>query len=936
MTPASLSQWNLALVTALFLRPDRARTTLSRIDATGRVLEELCESQDRASAKWSFIKAFGSDPEVIKKHFTLSPSIAILTKRDGIPPNFAALYLSLLAATADDDTFQVGKFRRRFAALLEIDELEGFHFQDLPDLWKQFASWSRSRAASIGDCAVLILPDPQHETRIGHSKRLAFPSYRDELCLRSALADFAVDSRDPFQAVSRAAYERLGKFTQTFKDELSGFRSLVHAERLQEAYDSPFWGAVRDITRESEEKELAQFGRLCVQLDTADPQFPELSVLADERAFLSFGKGQAVRLPRARGPYVASWAGASLKASVSYLMSIAEKDKAFARSRLGVALKAGCLPFFLDALGGLSSDGRYFENGPCCLLMRSDTVKRIKSLASHVGLRCTEMGTEETAGTWTLLSFSAASRLFMERLALEVTAGARKLFALGWVPAMPRIAGAARYGQAVFLSPASNPYVRLEGAVAGQYAILDGSGVELAAGSLRASDEGFYIPPFQLMGIKRHAVCHFSLQIEGSSASLVLEVPVVDGAPGAPLQAAENRHSWLIDGRLGVRESLAASFLPADRTLARSGGQIGHFGASRSLFFQASINVETCTRASVEAIHPALDWLAEALSLRFQTRGALQFNELKEHLRMAGEAADIDSWRLRRTLVAGGWLQPIESPLSPHGAVAAGSRTISWIRQGGRIIARIRGMLTKQERASLANRLAPGDCIQRIVDPSMPLSIGCIELDVSSEDRALEIASMLGLRQLPQAEAAQDVLGGLLLSRTHAAEAAAPALGSTVTLWDTGTFKWIPERVSRDLLPVGSILRSEGRQRHIYFLKVDTGYRSTDSLGWALLIKAACSVEGLGTISKSGDVDWAGSLLSLPNALSSWWMHFGGGVVGVGNSGNYAFRGGNGMCIWEGIAYAGSQLPERQESRADERRTLALYILKGKRMRRVR
>lgn len=353
MAPVSLSQWNSALVRALFLRPDRARTTLSRIDATGRVLEELSGDQDRASAKRSFIKAFGRDPQAIKDQFTLSPRIAVLTKRDGIPPNFAALYLSLLAASADDDTFQVGRFRMRFAALLEIEEMESFPFGDLPALWKQFALWSKSRAASTGDCAVLLLPDPQHETRIGHAKRLAFPSYRDEIHLRNALTDSAVDSRDPFHAVSRAAHERLEKFSQTFRDELSEFRSLVSSERLQEAFDSPFWGAVRDISREEEEKELVLFGRLCVQLDTADPQFPELSVLVDERASLAFGKGQAVRLPRARGPYVAAWAGSSLKASISTLLSLAERDKAFARSRLGVALKAGCLPFFLDALGSL-------------------------------------------------------------------------------------------------------------------------------------------------------------------------------------------------------------------------------------------------------------------------------------------------------------------------------------------------------------------------------------------------------------------------------------------------------------------------------------------------------------------------------------------------------------------------------------------------------
>ena len=102
-----------------------------------------------------------------------------------------------------------------------------------------------------------------------------------------------------------------------------------------------------------------------------------------------------------------------------------------------------------------------------------------------------------------------------------------------------------------------------------------------------------------------------------------------------------------------------------------------------------------------------------------------------------------------------------------------------------------------------------------------------------------------------------------------------------------------------------------------------------------MLIKAACTAEGLGTISKVGDVDWAGVLLSLPNAISSWWMHFGGGVVGISDSGSYAFRGGNGMRVWEGTANLGRQLPERRENRAGERRTLALSLLKGNGMRRV-
>ena len=598
-------------------------------------------------------------------------------------------------------------------------------------------------------------------------------------------------------------------------------------------------------------------------------------------------------------------------------------------------MKAGCLPFFQDDIGALSSDGRYVENEPWCLLIRSGTVQRIMSLANHLRQKCTEVVTVETAGPWTLLSFSATSKLFMERLGLEVPAGARKLFSQGWVPAVPRISGVARYGQAVLLTPASNPMVRLEGAISGQYAILNASGVELAGGTLLACEEGLYIPPSQLVELKGQVICRFELKVADSSLNHVLEVAVVDGVPGTPLVWADNRHTWLIDGRLGVRESLAASFLPAGEPLVSPVGRLDHLGGSWPLFAYSPSNAPACMHANLEALHPALAWLADAVSLRFQTRGNMQFGDLDAHLRMAGEAVGIESWRLRRTLISGGWLLPIGSALSPHVSVAAATRTISWSRQGGRVIARIRGMLTTQERAALATMAVSGDCIQRIVDPGMPLAIGCIELDVSDEESVLKISSKLQLHRLPTVEAARDVFGGLISSRTQAAVDAAPVPSGAVSLWDAGSFGWVPERVSREQLPVGAILRSEGRQRHVFHIKMERGYRRTDSRSWALMIKASCAPEGLGTISQCGDVDWAKSLLSLPNALCCWWTHFGGGVVSIGDSGSYAFRGGNGLHLWEGIVDTDRRLQDRHECRATERRARALAILKHKRMQRV-
>lgn len=919
---------------ALFLRPDRARTTLSRIDATGRIFEELSGGKGREAGKHSFISAFGRKPDEIREHFKCSPRIAVLTKRDGIPPNFAALYLSLLAASADDDTFQEGNFRMRFAALLQIDELQGFQFQDLPALWSEFARWSQNRSAKLGDCAQLLLPDPQHERRIGHSKRLAFPSYRDENLLRGALAESGVDSSAPFHAVSQAAYARLGKFSQNFKDELAVFMSLVYSASMQEAYDSPFWGAVRDITREEEEKQQLKNGRFCVQLDTADPLYPEISVLSDEVGARVLGKDGAAQLARGRGIYTAIWSGSSLRNSIDDLLALAGKNKGFARSRPGAALAAGCLPFFHDPLGSLSSDGRYFENGPCCLLVRSSIGPRIQALSEHLGLQYSSMGSSATLGGWSIFAFGAMSRLCLDRLALEVPIGARRFLAQGWMPAQPRIAGGARYGQAVLLTPASNPFVRLEGATAGQYAITGESNTELAAGELAGSDEGLYIPPASLAGLRGQALCRYTLQVGGTGAISVLEVPVIDEVPPAPLRAIGDREAWLVDGRLGTLETLADSGRPAAAAPPAGGGSFRPIGGPSPLLKTAQIPPGECARVDLNAILPALDWLAEALSLRYQKRAALSFEDLKGHLRMAAEAAGIPAWKLRRALIASGWLQPIESRLSPHSVVAAGERTISWTRKGTGVSVRICGMLTRYERCALAEGLGAGECARRLAAPAMAVSVGCIELELPSEDRAVQIAAQLGLRIVDPHETASDVLGGLMQSMTKACLAAVPPEGSDVSMWDESNSQWAPEKAHREQIQIGAILRSEGKQRNSYYINMGSGCRHTDSFAWALMIKAACSAAGLGVVADSGDVDWARQLVGLPHALCRWWMHSGGGIIAVADDGNFAFRGGSGRHLWVDIATPARRKQEgRDESTASTRRALALKLLKGRQAR---
>ena len=160
-----LSEWNEALVKAVFLDPERAGTNVCRVDATGQLLEKISGITGQEAAKRHFIAAFGNDLAQIRQLYRQT-SIS-LTQATAVPHSFAALYLTLLAGSGDDSTSGEGLFRRRFAAMLKIEELASFDFVELPRMWQEFARWCERRAKVVGDCLRLILPDPGNERLIG-------------------------------------------------------------------------------------------------------------------------------------------------------------------------------------------------------------------------------------------------------------------------------------------------------------------------------------------------------------------------------------------------------------------------------------------------------------------------------------------------------------------------------------------------------------------------------------------------------------------------------------------------------------------------------------------------------------------------------------------------------------------------------------------------
>ncbi|HFW5295716.1 TPA: hypothetical protein ACIBWI_004633, partial [Salmonella enterica subsp. enterica serovar Weltevreden] len=255
--PVTLEEWNAELVKIVFFESSHTGSTLSRIDATGRVFEQLAGPRSKEDAKRSFLASFGKKASKIQDALRDESRLDILAQIKGYPTYFAILYLTLLAASADDETHDEGNFRVRFSVLLGFDKKKEFVFTELPDLWKRLERWSSRKQ----NCTRLVLPEPsKHERLIGYSKRIAFPSYKDEVFLRDILVNNELDSHSTFESVNKLVHQYISYFSEVFNQEFIEFRTLLSKAAIRQAYDSPFWGAVRDITIHTEREQLKENG----------------------------------------------------------------------------------------------------------------------------------------------------------------------------------------------------------------------------------------------------------------------------------------------------------------------------------------------------------------------------------------------------------------------------------------------------------------------------------------------------------------------------------------------------------------------------------------------------------------------------------------------------------------------------------------------------
>jgi hypothetical protein len=873
---------------------------------------------------------FGQSPAEVVNHFAWTRSIPSRTAKLGIPEVFAALYLSLLAGSADEDTHTEGDFRNRFTGLVKHVKVGRLAFSDLRHLWKHVAAWSEERARSQGDCRILLLPDPGYEKLIGYSKRLAFPSYQDGLKLQVLLQARGLGSGSAFREVALAVALQLGSFSAAFQEEFALFRSLVAKSAFEDAYNSPFWGAIQAITWEDDRVVSLQVGKFCLGADASDPDSPEFYLLTDEAGRASLQRAAVCRsLPVQAGYRYAAELPGGAPWTPARLLALVAAEPRLARARLWKHLAAGCAALFPDRHGTFSQDGDYCDGSRACLLVEGKLGQALLAGARHLGMKPSEARAGGIFDGWTVLLFESISSGAMSRLADSLPPAARQVLPGGWRPSRISCTGGAWFGQSLLANPASSPLFSFPGADSGTYALVDAEGVS-ASGSLDPAATGFVVPPAALSAPGSANVLLISLsqqeQVLGQiRIPLAKEVPL---GPPAPLSIPG---VWVADGPAGSLSGLGAEQSAQEVTAGP-----GRLPPLHPWLEQKRIPAQPiATAAGLDGLAEPAGWLCEALSLRLQRRQTLSYPDLYSHLLPACAAADVRYWLARRLLFCAGWIVQLQKRTSHYPVLAAAHRTIALHSTvDGVHVARIAGMFPASERAQLLAALASGEHASRIAPKGGMPGIGAIELRLSGGHRIAGIAAQFGLEVLGREAATPPVfLPPQLLKPDQGAPDAIRAVRDA-EVWDAAYRKWMPLAAPERLRGHGCIARTAGQQRRTHWISAPGGWLKTSSEAWAFILALGAQGKPLGYTDAAGNGWLDAQLDRLPLPLVQWWMHWGGGCIAAAQDGGIilASRGAPGE--WHGLRswfpdHAGAPQPHNRFDTALQRRGLALSLRKG-------
>lgn len=168
---------------------------------------------------------------------------------------FPYLILTCLVAASSEEDAEAGQFPIRLYERLGIWGDSPLPFDGLGDVWEKLATLIKAGRNQRHPWRELVLPNPGHETRIGYSKRLAFPSRNDQKKLAERLSQ--LDRRswldEPLiYPVLNIIAPCLWSFNAAFQEEYWDFKRLALSG--QETAAHPFWSAVLGVLRTIQEQ----------------------------------------------------------------------------------------------------------------------------------------------------------------------------------------------------------------------------------------------------------------------------------------------------------------------------------------------------------------------------------------------------------------------------------------------------------------------------------------------------------------------------------------------------------------------------------------------------------------------------------------------------------------------------------------------------------
>lgn len=204
------------------------------------------------------------------------------TEIDAIPPYFAHLVVTCIAASGTDTKKPNSEFRRRLNRFLNRGQNNpSYPLGALPRLWEMLQAWLEKAAARGEPFRTLVLDRPDHLKLIGYSVELAFPGIKDLGRLSRVLTGLSLPPpvAEVFERIDRERHA----FTERFQQAYSSFKGDYYRKEPG-LYRRPFWSAVIDAARRTPvapTTRAAEEPRFLLRLDEDLSWKYTLSLLAD-------------------------------------------------------------------------------------------------------------------------------------------------------------------------------------------------------------------------------------------------------------------------------------------------------------------------------------------------------------------------------------------------------------------------------------------------------------------------------------------------------------------------------------------------------------------------------------------------------------------------------------------------------------------------------